>query len=223
MRRTIQLKEDDAGAHNNLGKLLVDEGKFGEASSCFQRAIELLPADDSQRGVVQRNISLCRRLMELDDKLPAVLSGEVQAKAPEKVRFATLCKYKGRYATAARLYHEAFAEQPALADALPTGIRYNAARAAALAAAGKGEDADKLDDTERARLRRQALGWLRDDLAAWSKLLDGGPPQARRPCSRRFRTGKRMPTWPACATPWTSCPRTNGRTGRSCGPTWMRC
>ncbi len=118
--------------------------------------------------------------MEFDEQLRAVLKGDVQPKAPEKVAFAFFCKrFKSRYAAAARFYGEAFADQPALADDLKTGNRYNAARAAALAAAGKGEDADKLDDTERARLRNQALGWLRDDLAAWGKLNDGGPPQAK--------------------------------------------
>src|SRR5262249_35092935 len=45
--------------------------------------------------------------------------------------------------------------------------------------AGQGEDAGKLDDRERARLRKQALDWLKADLTAWSKLLDSGPHQAR--------------------------------------------
>ena len=50
--------------------------------------------------------------------------------------------------------------------------RYNAACAAALAACGQGKDADKLDDKKRARLRRQALDWLRADLDAWGQLLN---------------------------------------------------
>ena len=69
--------------------------------------------------------------------------------------------------------------QPTLADPLQSLHRYNAACAAALAAAGQGEDTGKLDGKERARLRNQALGWLRDDLAAWGKVTDGGPPQAK--------------------------------------------
>jgi hypothetical protein len=35
------------------------------------------------------------------------------------------------------------------------------------------------DDKERARLRRQALTWLRAELGAWSGVLDKGTPQAR--------------------------------------------
>ena len=80
---------------------------------------------------------------------------------------------------AARFYADAFASQPTLADDLQSRNRCNAARAAALAGIGKGEDASDLDDKECARLRKEALDWLRGDLAAWGKLTENGPPQAR--------------------------------------------
>ena len=48
-----------------------------------------------------------------------------------------------------------------------------------MTAAGKGVDAGKLDDKERARLRQQALDWLRADLALWAKQADSPMPQAR--------------------------------------------
>jgi serine/threonine-protein kinase len=78
------------------------------------------------------------------------------------------------------LYADAFAADAKLADDLQAFHRYNAACSAALAAAGKGTDADKLDDQEYTRLRRQALDWLRADLAAWAKRLDGAKPQDRK-------------------------------------------
>src|SRR5262249_32584645 len=56
---------------------------------------------------------------------------------------------------------------------------YNAACVAALAAAGQGEDAGSLDDAARAKLRSQALAWLRADLTGLGRLLDSGSPQAR--------------------------------------------
>jgi hypothetical protein len=40
------------------------------------------------------------------------------------------------------------------------------------AADGQGKDAHKLNDEERARLRPQALDWLRADLAAWARVTD---------------------------------------------------
>jgi tetratricopeptide (TPR) repeat protein len=52
-----------------------------------------------------------------------------------------------------------------LNDAL-SKLRYDAACCAALAAAGKGEDAAGLDERERARLRQQARDWLTADLTS---------------------------------------------------------
>jgi hypothetical protein len=73
---------------------------------------------------------------------------------------------------AVRFYAEAFTAQPKLAENAQSVHRYNAACAAALSGCGVGEDAEKLDDQERTRLRRQALDWLRADLEAWGRFLD---------------------------------------------------
>jgi serine/threonine-protein kinase len=56
-----------------------------------------------------------------------------------------------------------------------TGRRYHAARAAALAGCGRGEDTAGVGDPERARWRQQARQWLRADLAAGAKALDSAP------------------------------------------------
>jgi hypothetical protein len=101
------------------------------------------------------------------------------AGAVERLEFAGLCQATKRYAAAARLYADAFAADPKLVEEMRAGRRYNAACAAALAAAGLGTDAAKLDDKDRARLREQALGWLRADLARWEKQAVSGTPQAR--------------------------------------------
>jgi hypothetical protein len=47
-----------------------------------------------------------------------------------------------------------------------------------LAAAGQGRGEPPPDDAARAGLRRQALAWLKAELAAWSQLLESGSPQA---------------------------------------------
>ncbi len=57
---------------------------------------------------------------------------------------------------------------------LREGHRYHAARAAALAGFGRGEDADQLCEAERAEWRKQALAWLREDLETWRERSDGG-------------------------------------------------
>ena len=70
---------------------------------------------------------------------------------------AQFCKLKKLYHTAAGLYAAAFAADPKLADNLRAWHRYNAGCHAALAAAGQGQDAARLDDKERTRLRQQAV------------------------------------------------------------------
>jgi len=90
-------------------------------------------------------------------------------------------------AAGARFYAEAFAAHPKLADDLSFPNRYNAACCAALAGCGQGHDAVKLDETERARLRHQALNWLRADLAAWGQLLEKEKDQARARAQDRLR------------------------------------
>jgi formylglycine-generating enzyme required for sulfatase activity len=64
--------------------------------------------------------------------------------------------------------------RPARSLSLSSHDHYAAARAAALAAAGQGND-PPLDDAAKAKLRRQAVGLLQSELAAWSKLK---PPHA---------------------------------------------
>jgi hypothetical protein len=55
-----------------------------------------------------------------------------------------------RYAAAARLYAEAITAEPQLLAGPPTGHRYWAACAAAMAGCGQGRDADNLDEESRA-------------------------------------------------------------------------
>jgi eukaryotic-like serine/threonine-protein kinase len=95
------------------------------------------------------------------------------------VTFANIAHVQKHHAFAARLWAEALASDPRLADDLRGWHRYSAACSAAQAAAGQGKDGPPLDDAAKAKLRGQALGWLKADLAAWSRLLASGPPQAR--------------------------------------------
>jgi serine/threonine-protein kinase len=121
------------------------------------------------------------RLVRLDAQLAKVLGGDGKpADAAECLQLAWLCQRSSKRldAAAAHFYSEAFAAEPKRADDLRTGHRYNAACAAARAGCGQSKDAAGLDDQERSRLRRQALDWLRADLTAWDKCLDGQPDPA---------------------------------------------
>ena len=176
-RKAIRLRPDFSEAHYCLGQVLVQQGRFAEALSALKRGHELGSKQPNWRYPSAQRVRQAEHLVALDAKLPKVLKGETRPSgAAERLGLAKLCQeYKKLYAAAARFYGEAFADDPKLAEDLRTQDRYNAARAAALAGCGRGEDAAKLDEKERARLRRQALAWLRADLAAFGQLLKKKP------------------------------------------------
>jgi serine/threonine protein kinase len=97
----------------------------------------------------------------------------------ERLGFAQMSYDRKRYVAAARLWSEAMKADPKLGEDRGAGHRYNAARAAVLAAAGKGVDEPPPDEAAKARLRGQALGWLQAELVAWSRELETGPAQGR--------------------------------------------
>jgi tetratricopeptide (TPR) repeat protein/serine/threonine protein kinase len=180
-REVIQLKKDDPLAHCNLGRAFMQNGQFREALEELHRGHELGSRLPGWRYPSAQRVRDCERLLELDGKLPAILQGNKKPASPaECIELAGLCSLKRLHRAAARFYEEAFDAQPKLADGVFAPNRYGAACAAALAAAGQGEDAARLDDTERARLRKQALDWLRADLVEYAKRLEGGTRVMRR-------------------------------------------
>jgi eukaryotic-like serine/threonine-protein kinase len=108
--------------------------------------------------------------------LAAFLEGKHQPRDNTE-RFALLgvCRFKNRTRASARLYADAFAADPTLANDPRSHQRYNAALAAAQAGCGQGADAAALEETERAHWLKQTRKWLRADLAAWVRLLDSNP------------------------------------------------
>jgi tetratricopeptide (TPR) repeat protein len=109
----------------------------------------------------------------------------VQGDAAQSIELAEQYQQDNHlYTASARLWYGAFTANPRLAEDLKAGHRYKAARAAALAGCGQGEDSRDLEDKERARWRRQALDWLWADLALHGRQLKrwwpGQAKQARR-------------------------------------------
>ena len=175
-RKAITLEPDYAEARCDLGQALEQEGEFHQALEELRRGHELGSKRPGWTYPSAEWLRWCERLIELDGKLPGFLDGKATpASADERVELAGLCALKGLNAAAARFYEDAFAAAPKLADDLGAAHRYDAACAAALAGCGRGQDANKLDDQGRARLRRQALDWLWADLKTWRGLLEKGP------------------------------------------------
>jgi eukaryotic-like serine/threonine-protein kinase len=171
-RRAVALDPKYAQAHCGIGYILRLMGKLTESLDAFRTGHRLGSEQPGWLLPSAQWVSEGERLIAMDRKLAAVLEGKAQpADDAERLALAQLCQqpFKKFYAASARLYSEALAHDAKLADDVPTGNRYNAACAAALAAAGQGNDADKLDDKERVRLRKQVVEWLRADLAYWTK------------------------------------------------------
>jgi serine/threonine-protein kinase len=193
-RKAIDCNPKYTIAHVNLGMDLLKQGHFTEARAAIRRALELLPERDPLRPLASQLLLLCERRIDLERKLPAVLSGkEPVHDAVQRGQYAELCLLKHLYAAAARLYGETITAQPALVASPANGVRYNAACAAALAGCGVGGDADKLTDALRAEFRKQALDWLRADLDAWHGLLHKDRDKVRPVVTRRMREWLRDP------------------------------
>jgi serine/threonine-protein kinase len=174
-RQAVRIDPESGVAHGALGQALLARHEFTEAEAEIRQSLDLVPEGEGKlRPNLERQLQRCRRLRSLEDRLPAVVQGKDRPAAADSLDLSELCFVKSRYATAARLYAEALAATPELTEDLRAGHRFNAARAAALAGGGHGDDAAGLREPELEGLRQQARDWLRLDLAAWAKKVDAG-------------------------------------------------
>jgi serine/threonine-protein kinase len=119
---------------------------------------------------------------------PDIFNGET--KPPDPVELLDLARLWGlskqHAATAARFYLEAFTADPKLAADPRPHHRFDAACAAALAGCGRGRDAENLPDKVAFMFRRQALAWLRADLAVHTKSAAGAEAAAKEAVRQRL-------------------------------------
>jgi Flp pilus assembly protein TadD len=160
-QEAVRLAPDRADLLNRLCPLLRRSGAAGEELRVFKEWYDRLPADYPRRESATTTLKYLERLADLERRLPDFRGGRAEpASAGEAVMLARLCQGKKLYPDAVRFYATAFERNPAQAEHPQTVDRYNAACAAARAAAEPGP-ADV-----RAAYRKQALDWLRADLAA---------------------------------------------------------
>jgi serine/threonine-protein kinase len=183
-QKAIEYNPKSAGYQDNLALALMDKGQIDEAITCFKKAIALDPKFAQPRT----NLAKAERLAATQDKFAAFQNRSyTPASNDERLGLAEWCRVKKLPRTATGLYAFAFAADPKLADDLLAAHRYSAACFAALAAAGQGDDAAKLDDQERTRLRQQARDWLRADLALRRQQHQTGEPADRAAVQQALR------------------------------------
>jgi hypothetical protein len=176
----IRLDPEDARAHYILGWALRKKGEYAESLAEFRRGHELGSKRPGWPLPSAASVREGERLVSLSPRLRAVLVGDDRpADSTEGIAFGQLAYYSKVNAASARLYAEAFAADPKLADDLKTDHRQNAACSAALAGTGMGVDDPPPGEAGRAKLRQQAQDWLRADLVLRRQQLDTGTHEAR--------------------------------------------
>jgi serine/threonine-protein kinase len=165
-REVLRRIPDVPPALCNLGNALEMQGRFAEALACYRRGHELGSKDPHWGEPSALWVQRAARRAALAKRLTLVLEGKDRpADVAEHLEFTKVCRLMKRYPAAVRLYGELLAANPALANDVRAAHRYNGACMAVLAATLAGPPADK----ERARFRKQALDWLRADLAIWAR------------------------------------------------------
>jgi serine/threonine-protein kinase len=193
-RSELRLNSNIPSMCGEVGVILRRMGEFAEAIGAFRKGRELARTNPALVSQFDRELTATEQLAPLAPRLAAVVAGKLEpGDATEMLGFAQLCSWRQLHGASARLSAEAFRAAPRLADDMNTQNRYNAACAAALAGCGQGKDNPPLDDPTKARWRKQALDWLKADLAAWSRLLQTGPPQARESIAKTLQHWKADP------------------------------
>lgn len=149
------------GAYTMRGSHRQATGDYRGALADYRKASTVEKPDYPLAGMARTRATMLEPMARWEGKLPAVLRGEL--KPTTGAEFADLAGYCAgfdkRYALAARFAADGLAADP--------GLYANAQRISDFAGwsvqAGVGHGADAADLTaeERARLRRQALAWLR--------------------------------------------------------------
>jgi tetratricopeptide (TPR) repeat protein len=191
-RAMVRLMPTMASAWNNLGVALAGQGQAAEAAAAFKRAVGLEP--DSDRGWYNLGLALASsgRLNEAVAAFEKADMSDGYTRTGAPPDWFLYLKDPAERAW----YQSAMSSGEAQAIGMWYGLggatfcRWNAARAAARAAAGQGEDAGAVDEGRRVKLRRLALGWLRADLRSLSSYLANENllwDSAREAVSRRLR------------------------------------
>jgi serine/threonine protein kinase len=173
--RVVSLEPNDALAWCELARLRCQLGMFAEALEAARKGHELGRKIPSWSHPSEQWVKINESCVRWDRELTAYQRGEGKPKGPNALKLAKFSeRYKKPPATTASLYAIVLAEWPDLADVVENAWRYNAA-CHAVQAASK-DKSTRLGARERSRWRKQALTWLRADLAVWEKRLAGKKP-----------------------------------------------
>jgi tetratricopeptide (TPR) repeat protein len=168
-------------AHGLLGTGLRRQGQYDEAKAAFAKAAGLRPVPGFNWPYpLDRLSDECDRMKALAPRFERLMSGEERLSSnPERLALARLSADRGRHAAAVRLWSEAFATEPVLAEDTATWLRFSAASSALLVGLGEAKDEPPPDEGGRSKSLRLALDWLKADVAAYARRAAEGEPRER--------------------------------------------
>jgi hypothetical protein len=147
------------------------------AMDSLERAEKHAKAGSPEIGAIAKE----RARVELVGRLPDLLGGKrLFRDNTERLEVAKLCGEAGLAAAGARLYAEAIAAEPTIVEDRVIRPRCYGAFLAAWAGCEPTRDDPPPNESERARLRRQALDWLRGEMVTWIPMLESGRPTGDR-------------------------------------------
>ncbi len=180
-RKVIEARNNDLGAHQNLGFLLLRTCQFESALTHFTKADDLASPTYRQQHKLSLRIAEAKKGLERQRKLER---NEKPRDAYEMRSFARICYHHKKYLAAVRYHQQAFAEKPSLATNFWEANRYDAACAAVLLSAGDG-DGKSLGTKERDNWRAQALKWLKAEMSSYEDKWSNGTQQERHTIQER--------------------------------------
>jgi tetratricopeptide (TPR) repeat protein len=140
-------------------------------------------ATDARLGLAELAAS-DPRFAALDERMKAVVGGEIAMDAEELLILGQRAYDTARYALAARFFDEALERDAALAESRQLQYAYNGACSAALAGSGEGLNDPPPDESAQTKLRGKALTRLRGELERWTELLDSSVEEDRQIVAR---------------------------------------
>ncbi len=167
---------------------LQKKGDYAEALAMIRKVQEMGPNLVPDRWHSAAWVAHIERMAARTTRLPSRPTASTRPNDPmESLDLALICSDQRRFVASARYWAWALEADPKLGDDRQFQYWFSAACTAVMAASGKGQNEAPPDATSGADLRRQALRWLKIDLAIWSRMPLSASPQNRALVLRAMR------------------------------------
>lgn len=155
---------------------LMTLGRFTEAIDSMEKSLRLANLYPTQREILKQQLNLCMQCKAVEGKLTAYQSAmELPTDLATCLALAEwFCKCQKQPATASRLYEATFARHPQIKSKPTTPYYYDAACAAVSASFGKGLSTENLSETDKLKLRLQALTWFKKEFESMTQVYQEG-------------------------------------------------